>query len=382
MVSLVAGSTATMLESWERKVGNEEGCVKIGVGRDLRSLLANITARACFGNNHLQAKKAFLKLDDLQKILSNGNIGVPSLRYMSTKPNSKAWQLEKEINSMIICMSLQEAAKRYEENGDLPSNIGYDKFMVDNCKNIYFTCYDTTTTLVLWCLVLLATHIDWQARICTKVHDICGDNLQDVDMLRSMKTATIPRPPQYYGYDTTATSVLWCLVLFAAHLDWQARIRTKMHDICGDNLPDVDILRTAFELYKIRASLLTMVIQETLCLYPSVPNMVRETMQDVSLNSIHIPKGVNLYITRPTLHQDPNLWGIDTLQELAYLHRSTCHLELGHVSGAGQHFSMAELKVILSQILSRFSFTLSHRHSPALRLVIEPEHGVYPHIRK
>ncbi|KAK3006877.1 hypothetical protein RJ639_016389, partial [Escallonia herrerae] len=318
MLSLVAGSTATMLESWERKVGNEEGCVKIGVGRDLRSLLADITARACFGNNHLQAKKAFLKLDDLQKILSNGNIGVPSLRYMPTKPNSEAWQLEKEINSMIICM-VRARSQATSKRISLSHYGDYSKDMQNT-----------------WII----------ARTYT-LH------------------ATIPRPPQYY-----------------AHLDWQACIRTKMHDICGDNLPDVDILRTAFELYKIRASLLTMVIQETLCLYPSVPNMVRETMQDVSLNSIHIPKGVNLYITRPTLHQDPNLWGIDTLQELAYLHRSTCHLGLGHVFGAGQHFSMAELKVILSQILSRFSFTLSHRHSPALRLVIEPEHGVYPHIRK
>ncbi|KAK2998698.1 hypothetical protein RJ639_022719 [Escallonia herrerae] len=260
-------------------------------------------------------------------------------RYMPTKPNREACQLEKQINSMILSMvrarsqatserdllkSLQEAAKRYEDNGDLPSNISCDKFIVDNCKNIYFV-----------------------------------------------------------GYDTTATSVSWCLVLLAAYPDWRARTRTEVHDICGDNLPDVDMLQSM--------KMLTMVIQETLRLYPPVVDMVRETMQDVSLNGIHIPKG----IARPTLHQDPNLWGPDAHQfnperfskglKGAY---TSPHVYMPFGAGtrvcAGQHFAMVELKVILSQIISRFSFTLSssYRHSPAFRLLIKPEHGVHLHIRK
>ncbi|KAK2991837.1 hypothetical protein RJ640_025743 [Escallonia rubra] len=343
MVSLMAGSTATMLESWERKVGNKEGCVEIRVDRDLRSLSADIIARACFGCNYLQGEKAFLKLEDLQKIVSNGNIGVPGLRYMPTKPNREAWQLEKQIHSMILSMvrarsqatsernllkSLQEAAKRYEDNGDLPSNVSCEKFIVDNCKNIYLAGYDTTATSVSWCLVLLASHPDWQARTRTEVHDICGDNLPDANMLRSMKT-------------------------------------------------------------------LTMVIQETLRLYPPIADMVRETMQDVSLNGIQIPKGVNLQISRPTLHRDPDLWGPDAHQfnpkRFSDGLKGACtspHVYMPFGAGtrvcAGQHFAMAELKVILSQIVSRFSFTLSpsYRHSPAFRLVIKPEHGVHLHIRK
>ncbi|KAK3009135.1 hypothetical protein RJ639_013912 [Escallonia herrerae] len=343
MVSLMAGSTARMLESWERKVGNKGGCVEIRVDRDLRSLSADIIARACFGSNYLQAEKAFLKLEDLQNILSNGKIGVPGLRYMPTKPNREAWQLDKQINSVILSMvrarnqatsekdllkSLQEAAKRYEDNGDLPSDISCDKFIVDNCKNIYLA-----------------------------------------------------------GYDTTATAISWCLVLLAAHPDWQARTRMEVHDICGDNLPDADKLRSM--------KVLTMVIQETLRLYPPVADMVRETMQDVSLNGIHIPKGINLQITRPTLHQDPNLWGPDAHQfnpeRFSEGLKGACtspHVYMPFGAGtricAGQHFAMAELKVILSQILSRFSFTLSpsYRHSPVFRLVIKPEHGVHLHIWK
>ncbi|KAK2983425.1 hypothetical protein RJ640_016032 [Escallonia rubra] len=171
----MVGSTAIMLESWERKVGNEDGCVKTRVGRDLRSLSADIIVRACFGSSHLQAEKAFLKLEDLQKILSNGNIGVPSLSMVRARTHA--------TSERDLLKSLQEAAKRYEDNSDLPSNISYDKFIVDNCKNIYVAGYDTTATSVSWCLVLLAAHLDWQARIRTEVHDICGDNLPDADML-------------------------------------------------------------------------------------------------------------------------------------------------------------------------------------------------------
>jgi gibberellin 13-oxidase len=39
---------------------------------------------------------------------------------------------------------------------------------------------------------------------------------------------------------------------------------------------------------------------------------------------------------------------------------------------------MAELKVLLALVLSRFRLALSpaYVHSPALRLIVEPEHGV------
>ena len=56
---------------------------------------------------------------------------------------------------------------------------------------------------------------------------------------------------------------------------------------------------------------------------------------------------------------------------------------LGSCVCVGQHFTMIELKVILSLILSKFCFSLSpaYQHSPTFRLVIVPEHGVTLRVR-
>lgn len=138
-----------------------------------------------------------------------------------------------------------------------------------------------------------------------------------------------------------------------------------------------------------------MVILETLRLYPPVAYVVREALQDVILKGIHIPKGVNIQIPIPVLHRDPDLWHSDVHQfnpeRFAGGIAGACKISqaympfgLGSRTCAGQHFAMTELKVILSLILSKFSFSLSpaYQHSPVFRLLIQPEHGVNLHFEK
>ena len=140
---------------------------------------------------------------------------------------------------------------------------------------------------------------------------------------------------------------------------------------------------------------LTLVIQETLRLYPPVAFGVRETLEDINLKDIHIPKGINIQIVKPFLQQHPVMWGTDVHQfkpeRFAHGTIAACKISqvfmpfgVGPRTCAGQHFAMTELKVILSLILSKFSFSLSpkYRHSPVFRLVIEPEQGVILHVKR
>ncbi|RWW34184.1 hypothetical protein GW17_00001081 [Ensete ventricosum] len=117
--------------------------------------------------------------------------------------------------------------------------------------------------------------------------------------------------------------------------------------------------------------------------------MVRETLQDMKLRDIHIPKGITISTPIASLHHDPEYWGSDTdefkpnrfSRGIAGACRSP-HAYIPFGSGtrtcAGQNFAMVELKVILSLLLSKFVFSVSpsYRHSPAFRLTIEPEFGV------
>jgi cytochrome P450 len=121
-----------------------------------------------------------------------------------------------------------------------------------------------------------------------------------------------------------------------------------------------------------------MVIHESLRLYPPVPVVSREAFEDMKLGDIQVPKGVNVWILLVTLHEDPDIWGPDANEFNPKLPHVYMPFGVGQRTCLGQNFAMAELKIILAQIVSNFSFSLSpkYRHSPTMRMVIEPEHGV------
>ncbi|KAL4597815.1 hypothetical protein ACB092_11G016100 [Castanea dentata] len=342
MVILMVDSTFSMLRSWESRIENEGGIADIEIIEDCRSLSADIISRACFGSNYSQGEEIFLKLKALQGIMSTGNIGVPGFRFLPRKNNRAMWKLEEEINSMILKVVKQRTEASYEEDllqmilEGAKSNNGYygpstdssrDKFIVDNCKSIYFAGYETTAITASWSLMLLAAHPEWQARARAEVLEIVGDSLPDANMLRNMKT-------------------------------------------------------------------LTMVIQETLRLYPPATFVVREALEDITFKDIKIPKGINMQIPISILQQHYDLWGPDAHkfnpERFAHGIVGACKTPqaympfgVGSRVCVGQHFAMTELKVILSLILSKFCFSLSptYQHSPTFRLVLVPEHGVTLRVR-
>lgn len=138
-----------------------------------------------------------------------------------------------------------------------------------------------------------------------------------------------------------------------------------------------------------------MVIQEALRLYPPSAFLVREALQDVNLKGIRIPKGINIQVPIAFLHQHPDLWGTDVhrfnperfaegIAKACKIPQAYMPFGAGSRTCAGQHFAMQELKVILSLVLSRFSFSLSptYCHSPVFELVIKPQYGVKLQVRR
>jgi cytochrome P450 len=127
---------------------------------------------------------------------------------LPSKHNRAIWKVEKEINSMILKvvkqrieassdekdllqMILEGAKSHINDTDGLSIKFSRDKFMVDNCKNIYFAGQETTSITTSWCLMLLAAHPDWQARARAEVLQICEDRVPDANMLRNMKMVLI-----------------------------------------------------------------------------------------------------------------------------------------------------------------------------------------------
>jgi len=134
---------------------------------------------------------------------------------------------------------------------------------------------------------------------------------------------------------------------------------------------------------------ITMVIQETLRLFPPASLMMREVLTDVKIGGLDVPRGTIIQVARLMLHQDKDAWGPDAGEfhpdrfangVAAACRPAHMYMPFGHGPRTciGQNLAMVELKVVLVRLLSRFAFAPSprYRHAPVFRLTIEPGFGM------
>ncbi|KAE8690535.1 putative VIRB2-interacting protein 2 [Hibiscus syriacus] len=319
MMDHIFETTFTVLESWKTQIEAEGGLAHIKIDEYMRSFSGDVISRACFGSSYCKGEEIFLKLRALQETMSRKSLstGVPGMRYLPTKSNRKAWALEKDIRDLILQVVKERKMAAYEDllqmlvEGAENSYLSQEetkRFVVDNCKNIYLA-----------------------------------------------------------GYETTAVSATWCLVLLAANQEWQHIVRKE----------------------------LSMVIQESLQLYPPVAVVSREALEDMKFGEILVPKGVNIWLLVLALHTDPEIWGKEAytfdpnrfargIADACKLPQVYMPFGVGPRMCLGQNLALVELKLVIALLLSNFSFSLSpnYTHSPVLRLVTEPEIGVHLLVKK
>ncbi|KAK7387316.1 hypothetical protein VNO78_28030 [Psophocarpus tetragonolobus] len=340
MMNIISESAISLLNLWNSRTEAEGGVADIKIDEDMRNFSGDVISRACFGSNYSKGEEIFLKLTALQEIMAwkNVSIGVPGMRYLPTKSNIKAWTIEKEVKKLILQVVKERKETALEKdllqmvleaakNSNL-SEEATDRFIVDNCKNIFLA-----------------------------------------------------------GYETTAVAATWCLMLLASNQNWQDRVRAEVQEICSSRIPDFNMLRKMKQL--------TMVIHESLRLYPPVAVVSRQAFKDMKFGNIDVPKGFNLWIMIVTLHTNPDIWGADAYkfnpERFAKGTIGACKLPhmympfgVGPRVCLGQNLAMVELKMLIALILSKFTLSLSPQyiHLPTLRLLIEPEHGVHLSVKK
>ncbi|KAG8088784.1 hypothetical protein GUJ93_ZPchr0011g28107 [Zizania palustris] len=311
MVNLMMEAAMSMLNSWENKVEDNGGSAEILVDEFLRNFSADVISRACFGSSFTEGKEIFIKIRQLQTTMAKQSmfICVPGSRYLPTRSNREIWNLKSSIHTLVLNM-----AKKHR--------------------------HDSSTS-------------------------------RNKDLLHSI----------IQGHETTSTTAAWCLMLLASHHEWQSRARVEFLDICQGRQLDFNMVR--------KLKTLTMVIQETLRLYPPASFVIREALNGIKLGGMDMPKGTNIRIPIAMAHRDPCIWGpsADKFDPGRFGNgiAGACkppHMYmpfgLGVRTCAGQNLAMVELKVVLSLLLSKFEFTLSpnYVHCPAFRLTIEPGEGV------
>ena len=108
-----------------------------------------------------------------------------SFRYLPTRRNWQVWRVNKQLRSKI--MSIMQARLAAKGGGDCGNDLlgllleawtpqrraGAETLttdeVVDECKTFFAAGQETTATLLVWALFLLAAHPEWQDRVREEV---------------------------------------------------------------------------------------------------------------------------------------------------------------------------------------------------------------------
>ena len=178
------------------------------------------------------------------------------------------------------------------------------------------------------------------------------------------------------GHETSASALAWALYLLALYPDWQDAVAAEAAQMTPD-FARLATLKTTRDVFR-----------ETLRLYPTVPMMVRETIQQETFRKRKVRRGAQVVLSPWHLHRHTRLWddpdGFDPgrwrdpatkmAQRDAYLPFSA-----GPRVCTGAGFAMIEGVVLLALLVRayRFEVVTELPPVPVAHLTVRAKDGIW-----
>ncbi|XP_010552154.1 PREDICTED: cytochrome P450 72A15-like [Tarenaya hassleriana] len=342
MVPALYENCGEVISKWERLILEGGSSVEVDVWQVLVSMTADVISRTAFGSSYEEGKQIFeLQEEQAKRVLQALQMGfIPGFRFLPTKNNKRMkeidrevkWRLREIINKREMVMKTGEAPEDDLLGILLESNSGEGGMsiedVIEECRLFYLAGQETTSVLLVWTMILLSQHQEWQARARDEVLQVFGQEKPDFDGLSHLKTVTMILNEVFRLYPP--------VVLLGRSTDKETRLGDK-------TLPSgVQI---------------------------AVPMLLVHHDPDLW--------GEDVLKFKPERFAD----GISkaTKNQLSFL-----PFGWGPRICPGQNFAMTEAKMALSLILQRFSFELSpsYKHSPHMVLTLHPQFGAQLIFRK
>jgi len=160
----------------------------------------------------------------------------------------------------------------------------------------------------------------------------------------------------FEGYDTTSTCLIFTLLMLALHEDVQQRCYEEV-----ENLPEDSDEISVFQFNEL--VYLECVIKESLRMFPSVPFIGRQCVEESVVNGMVMPKNTQISIHIYDIMRDPRHFPKPNLfQPERFLPENTVNrhpfafvpFSAGQRNCIGQKFAILEIKVLLAAVIRNF----------------------------
>ncbi|RID71610.1 hypothetical protein BRARA_C03537 [Brassica rapa] len=208
MVPAFHQSCSEVIGKWEKLVTDKGSSCEVDVWPGIVNMNADVISRTAFGSSYKEGQRIFELQAELAQLIIQTFVKsyIPGYIYLPTKDNRRIKAGSREIQ--VILRGIINKRLRAREAGEAPSddllgillesNSGQAKGnemsiedVMEECKLFYFAGQETTSVLLVWIMIMLSQHQDWQARAREEVKQVFGDKEPATEGLNQLKVMTM-----------------------------------------------------------------------------------------------------------------------------------------------------------------------------------------------
>lgn len=310
-----------MTRETEKMLARWEGQATVPVAREMMSLTLNVVTQSLFhadvSEDTQKVWDAFSQINEIANRQTQAVVRVPA--WVPTESNRTMKHATDTLHGIIMRI-IAERRKNLEDTGDLLS------------------------------MFMLAEDED-------------GQHMTDEQLRDEVTTMFLA------GHETTANALSWAWVLLAQHPDITAKLRAELSTVLAGRTP------TLADLRNLRYT--EMIIKEVMRLYPPIPGVGREPIEDIEIGGYFIEKGSDIALMFYPVHHDerwfPNPETFDPERFSPEREKDIPRYAYLPFGGGprvciGNAFAMMEAVLVLAAIAQRVTLSLE----PGTHVEMEP----------